>query len=292
MAARPETTTPAGSQGLAIAAALGALISLQTGAAFAKSLFPAVGAEGVAALRIGLAAILLGLALRPWRLRLDAAGWRNLFAYGAMLGLMNILIYRAFATIPLGIAISIEVLGPLGVALLASRRGLDLLWIALALAGLVLLPLGAGEAGLDWRGMGFALAAALCWGVYVAVGGRVAHLGGQGVAAGMAIAALLVVPLGAAHAGRALLTPDVLATGLVIALLSSALPFLLDIHALRRLPQKLFGVLMSASPAVSALAGLLVLGEALHPLQWAGIAAITAACAGSALAGARAARPD
>lgn len=273
-------------QGGAIAAALGALISLQTGAAFAKSLFPAVGAEGVAALRIGLAALLLGLVLRPWKLRMAADGWRNLLVYGAMLGLMNILIYRAFATIPLGIAISIEVLGPLGVALLASRRGLDLLWIALALAGLVLLPLGAGESGLDWRGVSFALAAALCWGLYVSVGGKIAHLGGQGVAAGMAVAALIVVPLGAAHAGRALIAPQVLVTGLVIALLSSALPFLLDIHALRRLPQKLFGVLMSASPAVSALAGFLILGERLGPLQWVGIAAITAACAGSAVAGA------
>lgn len=270
--------------GPAAGAALLALVSLQTGAAFAKSLFPQVGADGVAALRIGLAAILLCVALRPWKLRLTPALWRNLIAYGAMLGLMNLLIYRSFETIPLGIAISIEVLGPLGVALLASRRPLDLLWIALALAGLVLLPLGAGESGLDWRGVGFALAAALCWGVYVAVGGRIAHLGSRGVAGGMAIAALFVVPLGAVQAGPNLLLPHVLALGLVIAALSSALPFLLDIYALARLPQKLFGILMSASPAISAIAAFLVLGEALSPLQWAGISAITAACAGSALA--------
>lgn len=273
--------------GLAVGAALGALVSLQTGAAFAKSLFPEVGAEGVAALRIGIAAILLGIAFRPWQLRLTPAGWRNLVAYGAMLGLMNLLIYRAFAYIPLGIAISIEVLGPLAVALLASRRLLDTLWVAFALLGLALLPLGAADGALDWRGVAFALAAALCWGIYVSVGGKVAHLGGRGVAAGMAIAAIFVAPLGAAHAGTALIAPHILALGTIIAVLSSALPFLLDIYALRRLPQKVFGVLMSASPAVSAIAGFLVLREALSPLQWAGIAAITAACAGSSLAGAK-----
>lgn len=276
----PQTASAPASPVLPAAAALGALISLQTGAAFAKSLFPEVGAEGVAALRIGIAALLLAAIFRPWKLRLSRPVW----AYGAMLGLMNLLIYRAFATIPLGIAISIEVLGPLAVALLASRRPLDMLWIALALTGLILLPLGAGEAGLDWRGVAFALAAALCWGVYVAVGGKVAHLGSQGVAAGMAIAAIIVVPLGAAHAGPNLIAPHILAVGAVIAILSSALPFLLDIYALARLPQKVFGILMSASPAVSAIAGLLVLGESLNPLQWAGIAAITAACAGSARA--------
>ena len=272
-----------GGPGIAVGAALGALVSLQTGAAFAKSLFPEVGAEGVAALRIGLAALLLGVLLQPWKLRLDRAGWLNLAGYGAMLGLMNILIYRAFAYIPLGIAISIEVLGPLAVALLGSRRPLDLLWIALALAGLALLPLGSASGGLDPRGVGFALAAAFCWGFYVSVGGKVAHLGGRGVAAGMGIAALFVVPLGVAHAGANLVAPHVLMLGAAVAILSSALPFLLDIFALARLPQRVFGVLMSASPAVSALAGFLILGEALAPLQWAGIAAISAACAGSAL---------
>jgi inner membrane transporter RhtA len=284
----PQTTSAPASPVLPAAAALGALVSLQTGAAFAKSLFPDVGAEGVAALRIGIAALLLAAIFRPWKLHLSRPVWLHLIAYGAMLGLMNLLIYRAFATIPLGIAISIEVLGPLAVALLASRRPLDLLWISLALTGLILLPLGAGEAGLDWRGVAFALAAALCWGLYVAVGGKVAHLGSRGVAAGMAVAAIIVVPLGAAHAGPNLIAPHIIALGTVIAVLSSALPFLLDIYALARLPQKVFGILMSASPAVSALAGLLVLGEALNPLQWAGIAAITAACAGSARAAGKA----
>lgn len=276
---------------LAATAALGALISLQTGAAFAKSLFPEVGAEGVAALRIGISALLLGIAFRPWSLRLSRPVWLSLIAYGAMLGLMNLLIYRAFATIPLGIAISIEVLGPLAVALIASRRLIDILWVALALAGLVLLPLGAGDAGLDWRGVTFALAAALCWGIYVAVGGQIAHLGSRGVAIGMAVAAIFVVPLGAAHAGKNLIAPQVLALGAVVAVLSSALPFLLDIYALARLPRKVFGILMSASPAVSAIAGFLILREALNPLQWAGIAAITAACTGSAMAAGSLAKP-
>lgn len=264
-----------------IAAAFASMASVQIGAAFAKTLFPLVGPEGVAALRIGLAAMMLSLAFRPWRLSLARADWRNLLLYGAMIGGMNLLIYRAFAYIPIGVAISIEVLGPLGVALLASRRKIDLLWIVCAALGVALLPFGAADQGLDWRGVAFALAAALCWGVYVVVGGAAANFGGAGVAIGMTAAALLVLPFGLAHAGAALLTPQVLAFGFVVAVLSSALPFLLDAYALKRLPRQMFGVLMSASPAVSALAGFMVLGERLSLAQWGGVLAITLACVGA-----------
>jgi inner membrane transporter RhtA len=268
-------------------AAFAGLISVQIGAAFAKTIFPLVGSDGVAALRVGIAAILLGAALRPWTLRVNRSGWASLLGYGGILGLMNVLIYRAFAYIPVGVAISIEVAGPLGVALLASRRTLDLAWVALALAGLALLPLGALTVPLDPRGIAFALGAASCWALYVVIGRTVAGLDARGVAAGMAVASAVVVPLGIVEAGWALLRPPMLALGVAVALPSSIVPYLLDIYALKHLPRRVFGVLMSASPVVSAIAGWLILGEMLSPGQWAGIVAITTACTGSALLSAR-----
>ena len=263
-----------------IAAALLGLVSVQTGAAIGKSLFPLVGSEGVAALRLGFSALVLGLLLRPWTIW-GTARWRDLLAYGVTMGLMNLLIYRAFATLPVSIAVAIEVLGPLGAALVTSRRPVDYLWVALSLGGLVLLPLGALHAGLDPLGIAYALGAALCWGIYIFAGARVAPYGNQAVASGMLIAALFIVPLGAVQAGSLLLAPAVLAVGLAIAILSSMLPYLMDMFAMRYLASNVFGILLSASPAVSALAGWLILGETLSVLQGAGIGAIMLACAGS-----------
>lgn len=275
--ANPGAFTP-------IFAALLGLVSVQSGAAVGKAIFPLVGPEGVAALRLGLSALILLAVLRPWRIWRQA-NLRDLVGYGLMMGLMNLLIYRAFLYIPVGIAVSIEVIGPLGVALLSSRRRIDLLWIALSAFGLVLLPWGAGADGLDLRGVAYALAAALAWGLYVTLGTRVAVHGRQAVASGMLVAAMLGVPLGTLQAGSQLLQPTVLAVGLAVALLSSTLPFLLDMFAMRHLPPSVFGVLLSASPAAGAIAGWLVLGETLSLLQCAGIAAIAAACAGAALVG-------
>ncbi|UVL91231.1 EamA family transporter [Pseudomonas sichuanensis] len=273
--ANPGAFTP-------ILAALLGLVSVQSGAAVGKAIFPLVGPEGVAALRLGLSALILLVVLRPWRIWRQA-NLRDLVGYGLMMGLMNLLIYRAFLYIPVGIAVSIEVIGPLGVALLSSRRRIDLLWITLSAFGLVLLPWGAGADGLDLRGVAFALAAALAWGLYVTLGTRVAVHGRQAVASGMLVAAMLGVPLGALQAGSQLLQPTVLAVGLAVALLSSTLPFLLDMFAMRHLPPSVFGVLLSASPAAGAIAGWLVLGETLSLLQCVGILAIAVACAGAAL---------
>lgn len=267
-----------------LAATLTSLMSVQVGAAVAKTLFPQIGPEGVAALRLGLAALMLVLWLRPWTLSLARSNCLALFGYGTVMAMMNLLIYRAFDYIPVGIAISIEVLGPLGVALLTSHRRLDVLWVCFALAGVALLPLGSLNASLDLRGVGYAALAGMFWGLYVMVGKKTAPLGARGVALGMSVGALLVVPLGVAQAGVRLLTPEVLLMGALVAVLSSAMPFLLDMYALQHLPRPVFGVLMSASPAVSALAGQWILGEHLHLLQWLGIGAITAACLGSALA--------
>lgn len=263
-------------------AAIAGLVSVQTGAAVAKTLFPVVGPEGVSALRMGLAALLLGAVIRPWRTWRNVRHWKSLAGYGVMLGLMNLLIYRAFEYIPVSIAVSIEVIGPLGVALFSSRRPIDLAWIGMSLLGMVLLPFGTIESGLDLRGVGFSLLAALTWGLYVIFGTRVAGGGGKTVATGMMIASIFIVPLGVNHAGSALLEPSVLGIGLGVALLSSALPFLLDVYAMGRLPARIFGVLLSASPAVSAIAGWLVLHEVLSLTQCLGIACIVAACAGSA----------
>ena len=269
-----------------VGAAIAGLVSVQTGAALAKTLFPLVGPEGVAALRLGLSAVILLAVLRPWRIW-QQANMLHLLGYGVMMGLMNLLIYRAFLYIPVGIAVSIEVIGPLGAALLSSRRRIDLLWIALSVAGLTLLPWGTDSHGLDPRGVLYSLAAALAWGLYVLLGSKVAVHGKQAVATGMLFAALLGVPLGVDQAGTDLLAPWVLTVGLGVALLSSTVPFLLDMYAMRHLPPSIFGVLLSASPAAGAIAGWLILGEVLTQVQWLGIAAIAMACAGAALIGQR-----
>lgn len=260
-----------------------AVISVHIGAAAAKGLFPLVGAEGVVALRVGLSAVGLGLAFRVWRLRPNRMQAITLAAYGAILGVMNLMIYKAFAHIPIGVAVSIEVIGPLAVATLASRRPTDFAWIALAAVGLALLPLNGQVGGLSMTGVLFALAAAACWALYIVFGSRVASLGaGRSVAAGMVVAALIAAPVGIAHAGVFLLEPRVLAIGAAVALMSSMIPYVLDMYAMGRLPKRVFGVLLSASPAVAALAGLIILDETLTPAQCTGVAAVALACAGAA----------
>ncbi len=264
---------------------LASLLSQYVGAASAKSLFPLVGAEGVTALRVGLSALMLAAILRPWRSRPGRGDLRNLLVYGTTLGAMNLSIYRAMELIPIGIAIAIEVTGPLAVALLGSRRLKDFLWIACAAAGLaLLLPLQQAATALDPVGVAYAAVAALCWALYIVFGKRASSLpGGQAVAWGMLVAASFTVPLGIAHAGGGLLVPSVLAVGFAVAALSSMLPYTLEMMALRRLPGPVFGLAVSASPAVAALIGFLMLGERLSWVQWAAIACIMCASAGSAL---------
>jgi len=263
------------------------MLSTYVGAAIAKHLFPVVGSQGVTALRVGLAACLLLGWFRPWRTPLPRSALPNLLLYGLMLGCMNLLIYGAFARIPIGIAVAIEVTGPLLVVLAGSRRVTDFAWLACAVLGLwLLLPVHAHGGGLDPVGILLAAGAALCWAMYIVFGKRVSTLqGGQAVGWGMLAAALFTVPVGALHAGAALLAPGVLAAGLGVALLSSALPYSLEMIALRRLPRRVFGILVSASPAVSALAGWLVLGERLNPVQWLAIGLVMLASAGGAWGG-------
>lgn len=268
---------------LPFVAAFAGMISVQSGAAFAKTLFPLVGSDGVAALRLGISAIVLLAVFRPWNIKKGDISWPSMLLYGVILALMNLLIYRAFAYIPVSIAISIEVMGPLLAALLTSRQKSDLIWIALSALAMVLLAAGDVKGEIDLRGVGFSLAAAMFWGLYVIIGRRVSGGGGRSVAIGMTIAACIAVPLGTVQAGMALFSPEVLLVGFSVAVLSSMLPFLLDMYAMRWLPSRVFGVLLSGSPAVSAIAGWLVLHETLTLIQCLGIACVMAACAGCAL---------
>lgn len=286
------TTTPALSDSLLFPslAVLGGQISVNLGAAIAKQLFPVIGVEGITAYRVGFSALILLALFRPWRFRLSRTDMFNLLVYGSVLGMMNLLIYRAFALIPIGVAVAIEVTGPLAVAMLSSRRPRDLFAVACAVLGLyLLLPLQGSPGSLDPVGVAYALGAATCWALYIVFGKRAASLqGGQAVAWGMTVAAALTVPIGVAYSGAALLTPGILLTGLAIALLSSTLPYTLEIFALRRLPQGLFGMFSAGAPAVSALAAMAVLGEHLSQLQWLAIACIVFASMLAALGARRA----
>lgn len=273
------------------AAAFGSQLSMNLGAAFAKHLFPVIGAYGVTALRIALATLVLMLLHRPWRRPVPREMFAPLVAYGAMLGMMNLLIYQAFARIPLGVATGLEVMGPLAIALLGSRRPMDFLWLGTAVTGLLLLlPLRA-DSSLDPVGVAFACGAAVCWALYIVYGKRVApKLGSDAVAWGMLVSFAFTMPIGLATTGTALFAPWLLLSGLVIALLSSALPYSLEMEAMRRLPAHVFGMLLSSWPAVAAIAGFIVLGEVLTPLQWLAILCIVTASAGSAMSAARNAR--
>jgi inner membrane transporter RhtA len=270
---------------LAPLAVLGSVVSLCVGSSYAKSLFPLLGAQGVTAYRVGFAAIMLLLLWRPWRIALTSRDAWRILLYGLTLGLMNLCFYMAIRTLPIGIAIAIEFTGPLALTMYHSRRPIDFLWIACAVAGLLmLLPLHHDTKALDPTGLVFIVAAAICWALYIIFGQRAgsAH-GGQVTSLGMMTAALVVVPFGIAHAGAALLLPQLIGSGLAVALLSSAVPYSLEMYALKRLPKQTFGILLSTEPAVGAIAGWLIVGESLTPLQMVAVASIIVASVGSTM---------
>lgn len=272
-----------------------AMVSGQCGAALVKELFPVVGAAGATALRLTLASLMLTIVWRPWHLVPTARALRSIVIYGTAMGLMNFLFYSSLERIPLGIAVALEFTGPLAVAIAASHRAVDFLWIVLAAVGIVALlphgvgppatgpPPGLGSRGLPPAGIACALGAGACWALYIVFGQRAgsAH-GGATAALGTLVGAALILPVGVAHAGAALFSPALLPSACGVALLSSALPYSLEIYALTRMPARAFGVLMSAQPALGALSGLCFLGERLTVLQWAAIAGIVIASGGSA----------
>jgi inner membrane transporter RhtA len=276
------------STGAAVLSATIAMVSFQVGATFAKQLIPVVGAPGTTALRLGLSALLLVLIQRPWRSMPARSAWPAVLAYGVSLGAMNSVFYLALSRIPLGIAVAIEFVGPLAVAVWASRRGIDYLWVGLAAIGLsLLLPITDSGAALDPIGVLYALAAGVGWALYIVFGQKAGQAQGPSAATwGLIVAALLTVPVGFADAGAGLFDPSILPFGLGVAIFSSALPYTLEMIALRRLSTKVFGTLMSFEPAIAAIAGVVLLHERLTITQWTAIGAIILASAG-AVAGER-----
>jgi inner membrane transporter RhtA len=262
---------------------LGAAMSVQFGAAFAKTLFDQVGPGGAVFLRVLFAAVLLGALWRPALRGRSGADWRLIVSFGLALVAMNLSFYEALDRIPLGIAVTLEFVGPLGVAVVGSRRPLDLVWVALAASGILLLS-DFGSADLDALGVALALLAGGFWAAYIVLAARVgrSHPGGEGLALAMGAGALMLVPVGVADGGGDLLAPGVLAIALAVAILSSAIPYTLEMEALRRMPEGVFGVLMSLDPAMAALAGFIVLDEGLAIRELIAIVLVVAASAGAA----------
>ena len=268
---------------LPVGALLLAMLSFQCGAALAKQLFPVMGAQGATAMRLALSALILWLLRQPWRRLAGRRDWASLWGYGLTLGVMNLCFYMALRTIPLGIAVALEFLGPLAIALFGSRRAWDFLWVGLVVAGLaLLLPYRENAQALDLIGVLYALAAAVGWATYILLGRRAgAAFGNDAVALGSAIGALVAVPVGVMHAGAALFSLSALPFAFGVAVLSSALPYSLEMVALTGLPPRTVGILVSVEPAMGALLGLLFLGEQLTAFQWLAIAAIIAASIGA-----------
>jgi inner membrane transporter RhtA len=261
------------------------MLSFQCGAALAKQLFPVMGAQGAAAIRLGFGALILWLLRQPWRRLAGRKDWASLAGYGVTIGVMNLCFYMALRTIPLGIAVALDFLGPLAIAVLGSRRALDFLWVALVVAGLaLLLPYRGQTQALDPVGVLYALGAAVGWAAYILLGRRAgAAFGSDAVALGSAVGALVAVPVGLIHAGTALFSLSTLPFAIGVAVLSSALPYSLEMYALTRLPGRTVGILFSGEPAMGALLGLIFLDEHLTAFQWLAIGAIIAASIGAVL---------
>ncbi len=257
--------------------------SVQFGATVAKSIFDEVGSGGAVFLRVLSAAVVLALLWRPRVSGLSRGQLWLVLLFGLSLAGMNFCIYAALDRIPLGIAVTLEFIGPLGVAVFGSRRPLDLVWVGLAAAGILLLS-GSGGADLDGLGVAFAVVAGGFWAAYILLSARVgqAFPGGDGLALAMLVAVLPLAPFGIAQGGSDLLVPWIIAVGFAAGMLSSALPYTLELEALRRLPTAVFGVLMSLEPAVAALAGFVILGQDLVAREVAAILLVVVASAGAA----------
>ncbi|MDR7939153.1 threonine/homoserine exporter RhtA [Enterobacter soli] len=268
-----------------VAVILIAMLSIQSGASLAKSLFPLVGAPGVTALRIALGTAILVVIFKPWRLRFKKEQRLPLLFYGLSLGTMNYMFYLSIQTIPLGIAVALEFTGPLAVALFSSRRPVDFIWVVLAVLGLwFLLPLGQDVSQIDLTGAALALGAGACWAVYILTGQRAGEEHGPAtVALGSLIAAIVFVPVGMAQATESIWQWSVMPIGLAVAILSTALPYSLEMIALTRLPTRIFGTLMSMEPALAAISGMVFLGETLTFTQTLALCSIIAASMGSTL---------
>jgi inner membrane transporter RhtA len=272
---------------------LGSIGSVQFGSAFADRLFPQAGPAGVVLLRVLLAAIALLIAARPRLRGHRSADVRAVVAFGVVLGAMNWSFYEALDRLPLGVAVTIEFVGPLAVAVAGSRRLLDLVWVALAGGGVALLALRGSHAGIHALGVLLALTAAACWSCYILLSKRVGRSfpALDGLALALAVGSLVVLPAGIADGGTALLRPSVIAGGFAVALLSSLIPYSLELIALRRLSASTFGLLMSLEPAMAALAGVIVLSQPLSLVLTVAIAMVVVASVGTTVTGPRPVEP-
>lgn len=263
-----------------------AMASIQSGATLAKKIFPVVGAAGTSGLRLFFAALIMWIIWRPWRVKITRVELKSVAIYGISLGLMNLLFYFALARIPLGIAVALEFTGPLAVAIFSSKRKLDIAWAIMAAIGLyLLLPVDSNTSALDPIGMLFAVGAGFFWALYILFGKKAGgNLHGTlAVSWGMLFAAIVVIPFGAVSAGATLLDWNILPIAFCVGVFSSALPYTLEMFALKDIPTQTFGVLMSLEPAIAALAGFIFLSEQLTFLQIAAVFCIMLSSLGSSL---------
>jgi inner membrane transporter RhtA len=267
-----------------VPAVLLAIISVQCGAAIAKTLFPALGAAGTASIRIGVSALILLLAYRPNLKQITVQQWKIVIPYGLSLGAMNLVFYFAIERIPIGLAVTLEFIGPLLVAIIGSRRIVDYLWVLLAAAGIVLIAPWTNSR-IDTLGVLFALLAGALWAAYIVLGGKISKImnSGQAVSTGMLFAALLILPFGFYENGLINLTPKLFGMGIALALLSSAIPFTLEMKALGQLPPRTFSILMSLEPAAASICAFIFLQEKLNLYELLAVVCVVVASAGSTL---------
>ena len=265
-----------------IPAVLLSIISVQCGAAIAKGLFPEIGAAATASLRIGLSAIILLVAFRPNLSKLNAKQWKYVTLYGLSLGAMNMIFYMAIERIPIGLGVTLEFVGPLVLAIFSSKKAIDFIWVVLAAIGIALIAPWTSN-GLNLTGVLLALLAGGFWAAYIILGGRISKImkGGEAVAVGMLFATILILPFGIFSGGLNQLSPKLLGLGAALALLSSAIPFTLEINALKQLPARTFSILMSLEPAMASLAAFVFLQEYLSIIECVAVACVVIASAGS-----------
>ncbi|MEN5434371.1 DMT family transporter [Sphingobacterium faecium] len=268
----------------AISAALLSMVSVQGGASIAKQLFPAIGATGTSMLRIGLSTVLLNIINRPKFFQFTKQQWLYCAIYGIGIAAMNLIFYLAIQRIPLGLAATVEFIGPLFLALSLSRKWLDILWGLIACAGILfIVPWQSNN--IDLIGLLLAFLAGIFWAVYIVMGSKVTGImpGKDAVSTGMLFATLIIIPFALWDGGIFNLTPMLFLKGLGVAVLSSAVPFSLDLVALKRLPAKTFSILTSLQPAFAALSGMIFLSERLTPLQWISVACVISASMGATI---------
>ncbi|GEA05325.1 threonine transporter RhtB [Alteromonas sp. KUL42] len=271
----------------AIVSVLLAMVAIQSGASFAKQLFPIAGPEGTSALRAFFAAAILSIIFKPWKARLSPRGWRNVIFYGLCLGAMNIIFYLAIARIPLGIGVALEFTGPLAVAFFSARKKRDFAWVLLAVVGVCLLlpDIGTSPDSLDPVGVMLALTAGAFWAGYIVFGNKTGSEGSGGVTVtlGMLVAAFAIVPIGVISQGEVLLTPFALFMGVAVGVFSSAIPYTLEMNAMRNMPKQTFSIMMSVEPAIAAIAAFIIIDETLTVSQWFAVALVVVATAGSSI---------